>query len=213
MHCQNEISRNENYLCHTCWEQVNPTYYEDFSDITPLDQLFFGRIILKNTYSLYHYIEGNPIQSLIHSLKYKNNEKIGSYLGEIIGEKIKIMKCDLKFDVVFPVPIHPKKKYQRGFNQCDALSEAIAKSLNASFDKTLLEKIKNTSSQTRKSKWERWENSLDNFKIKKADIHFKHILIVDDVITTGSTMESLVKMLKNHFDNIEISIASIAFAG
>jgi ComF family protein len=212
-HCAAEISRFESNLCHVCWEKVLPTYFEKYKEPSPLDQLFFGRTKLKSTYSLFHFHEDNPIQSLLHGMKYKNKKKVGTYLGKLLGEKLRERHITQPFDVLMPVPIHPKKEFQRGFNQCDALCEGAASILNIPIDKRFLKKIKNTSSQTKKSKWERWENSLDNFYVRQQDIAYNHLLIIDDVITTGSTLESLCNLLTKAYPHLEISVASIAYAG
>lgn len=212
-HCDAEIGRFEDFLCHACWEKVEPTYYEMLKENTALDKLFYVRVKLKSSYALFHFSEGNPIQSLLHNLKYKHKEKVGLYLGKCLGVKIKEMHKAPYFDAIIPVPIHPKKEFQRGYNQCDSLCRGLANILQIPVDKHLLIKNKNTESQTKNNKWARWENTLGNFTLQQRDMPYKSILIVDDVITTGSTLESLCTSLTKEHPSLEISIASIAFAG
>ena len=212
-HCQTEIGRFESFLCHICWETTLPTYYESYKETTALDQLFFGRTKLHNTYALFHFETGNPIQSLLHVLKYNHREKVGYYLGKELGKKLKQKGFTHLVDAIVPVPIHPKKEFQRGYNQCDSICRGVAEILKFPVDKTLLKKKHNSSSQTRKSKWERWENSLDNFSIMENRMEYQHILLVDDVITTGATIESIILKINGLYPDLKISVASVAFAG
>lgn len=212
-HCQTEIGRFEYYMCHACWEAISHTHYEHYEDITTLDRLFFGRIHLQSTYSLFHFEEGNPIQSLLHTLKYHHQEKVGRYLGRILGEKLRIKSFPSPIDLVVPVPIHPKKEFHRGYNQCDSICRGLAETMKLPIDRKILKKIKYNSSQTKKSKWERLENSKANFSVYKTLTPYQHILIVDDVITTGATIESLGKLLVQEYPSLKISVASIAFSG
>jgi ComF family protein len=212
-HCHAEIGRFESYLCHACWEATLPTYFEHYKETTALDQLFFGRTKLHSTYALFHFETENPIQSLLHVLKYNHREKVGHYLGQELGKKLKLKGFTQPVDAIVPVPIHPKKEFQRGYNQCDSICRGIAQALKTRIDKTLLRKTYNSTSQTRKSKWERWENSIDNFSIMENRMEYQHILLVDDVITTGATLESIINKLNRHYPDLKISVASVAFAG
>lgn len=152
------------------------------------------------------------IQSLIHNLKYNEFKKIGIFLGEFLADKLSNYDFISKIDYIIPVPLHKVKKRERGFNQSDIIAKALSDKLNIKLGNHIVKRAKYTKTQTRLTKKEREINVRNAFKIKShKDVKNKNFLIVDDVITTGSTMKSIALLLKEYYAN-QVYVASIARA-
>ena len=152
------------------------------------------------------------MQQLIHGLKYKGQEAIGVFLGKWLGGELKTLKAYNDIDVVIPVPLHKKKLKKRGYNQVAKFAQHIAETLNANYMDDVLLKVTNTQSQVLKKRLARWNDNDALFMLENTHaIANKHILLVDDLITTGATIEACVTAL-NHAENIKISVASMAIA-
>lgn len=206
--CGEPLIKNEGIICLTCQTDIPFTnFYKDSEN--DIVKLFWGKINLEFAFGTFYFVKGGLTQNLIHALKYENNKEVGLFLGRSIGMEIK--KSGKQIDVVIPVPLHPKKLKIRGYNQSDYLAEGICEVLpNVIIDKESLIRIEHSSSQTKKSKYERWENVGRIFDIKNAyQLEGKHVLLVDDVITTGSTIEACAQSLAN-INNIKISVATAA---
>jgi ComF family protein len=158
------------------------------------------------------YTRDSRIRKLIHQLKYKGIKEIGTELGRIYGNTLKSSEFLEDIDLIIPVPLHPSKKRQRGFNQSDLIAGGISESSGIPMESGLLERITVTKTQTRKSRYDRWTNVQDIFRVTgKERLKDLHILLVDDVITTGSTIEACAnELLKG--ENIKVSVAALAFS-
>lgn len=207
--CGNNIANNSSELCVTCRVNLPKTYqYLDKQNHTA--KLFWGRYPLEHAFATYRYAKNNIVQNLIYDLKYKGNQEIGRLLGKEIGKEIK--KCNLKITVVIPVPLHPAKLQKRGYNQSLSIAEGIQDVLACELDNTTLLRKVNTDSQTRKTKFERWENVKEIFNLSNlTELENCHVLVVDDVITTGSTIEGCCHTL-GQINGVRISVAAIATA-
>ena len=151
------------------------------------------------------------VQRMIHELKYKNNKEIGYYMGELFGLKLNESVLFEDIDYVIPVPLHKKKLRKRGYNQSEIIAKGICKTFKKELNTDNLYRKIYSSTQTRKSRFQRWENVKDIFGIKEVSrFRSKHILLVDDVITTGSTLEACAYSL-NQIDEIKISLAALAY--
>lgn len=149
---------------------------------------------------------------MIHHLKYKGYEDIGVFLGVWLGEELKSLAAYQNIDAVIPVPLHKKKLRKRGYNQVAKFAQEIAKQLNTAYCDDVLIKITNTASQVKKNRFSRWMNNNELFSIQnKEKINNKHILLVDDIITTGATMEACIAVL-NKAQNVKVSVAAMAIA-
>lgn len=159
-----------------------------------------------------YYNKGSRIRNLIHNMKYKGIKEIGFELGRIFGLSLKTSGFTDGIDMIIPVPLHPAKKRSRGFNQSEVISEGLAAATGLQVNKTAVERAIASSTQTKRSRYERWVNVEGIFIVKDPDsLKGKHVLLIDDVITTGSTMESCVnELLKT--DGVRVSVASLAFA-
>lgn len=210
--CNREITIESTTICPICENEFSFTYFESLHEPSNLDKLFWGRILLHSSYSLIYFEKGKNSQKVVHAFKYDNNSLLAIEMGKKIGEKIKLMGQFSDLEVLLPVPIHPKKEYQRGYNQSEKIAFGIGELTNIPVNCNIITKSKNNKSQTKKNKFTRWENVKNTFGI---DIHairkFNHIAIIDDVITTGSTLESIVKIINQHIPSIKVSIISLAF--
>ena len=130
-------------------------------------------------------------------------------MGKLIGEQVKQLSSFQDIDALVPVPIHPKKEFTRGYNQSEKLADGIAEILNLPVLINYIERTKNSDSQTKKGRFKRWDN-VENKFISKNTTNFKHIALVDDVITTGATLEVIVRMLQENNPELRISIISLA---
>ncbi len=209
--CKTELTSSENHICGLCELELKRTYFEGFKESSALDKLFWGRVKLEKTFALYYFNSTTAIREILHELKYQHKESLGIYLGEQIGKVLKTTAFFSNLDALIPVPIHHKKAFIRGYNQSELLARGIGSEIGIPVLKNLTAKRKNTSSQTRKSNQERWENVVSVFQ-SKALSSFSHVALVDDVITTGSTIESLVNELLNSNPHLKISVISLAFA-
>ena len=209
--CGNHLLRNENLICTECYILIPRTNYHLESD-NPVEQLFWGRCRIEKAAAFSFYNRGSRIRSLIHNLKYKGIKDIGYELGKIYGLTLKNSDFTRGLDVIIPVPLHPSKKRIRGFNQSDIISQGISETTGLPVDEVSLSRITISGTQTKKSRYERWTNVEGIFCVTDTEsIRGRHILLVDDVITTGSTIESCVTELLET-EGVTVSVAALAVA-
>ena len=210
--CKDTLTDNESFLCTNCRHNLPTTNFHLTQDPF-VKNVFYGRAKIESATALLRFEKKGIVQHLLHQLKYGKNEAIGSFLGDWLGEELKTNREYQAIDVVIPVPLHPKKIKKRGYNQVSKFGQNIATLLNTDFNEDLLIKITNPSkSQARKTRLERWELNNEAFAVKELEkLHNKHILLVDDIITTGNTLEACIIEL-NKAKNIKISIAAMAIA-
>lgn len=209
--CGETLNRQERIICLSCQLKLPETGFH-LHEENPVSRVFWGRVNLNAATSFLFFNKGGNVQKLIHSLKYRNRKEVGIYLGELFGRSLIQSPLYEHIDFVVPVPLHPKKYRKRGFNQSEMIASGIAKSMKTNTDFSNLQRIVNTDSQTRKSRYNRWENVKGVFAIKAPE-HFeeKHILLVDDVLTTGATLEACASTLLE-INNTKVSVATIAYA-
>lgn len=207
--CENELNDNRKSICVFCEENLERTFFERYKESTPLDELFWGRIHVEATYAYFYFEKGKAAQKMIHALKYDHKANIGYYFGEKIGQTINSIVKLSTIDVLVPVPLHHKKKFIRGYNQSEVIAKGIADKINVKIDTTILKRNKNTKTQTKKNKLSRWESIQSLFEVTDVK-NYKHIAIVDDVITTGSTLETIISLINKKYPEIRVSIISLA---
>ncbi len=209
--CGNHLYGSEKVICTKCLYDLPYTdFHLDAQNLVA--KQFWGRVSLHAAMALLHFKKGSKVQNLMHSLKYKGNTEVGENLGKLLGHKLQKSSFYDKIDLIIPVPLHPKKEKQRGYNQSECIANGLAEVLQTPVDINCLIRIKATDSQTKKGRYTRYENMEEVFSlIQPSAIADKHILLVDDVITTGATLEACANaLLKNGAS--QISIAAIAFA-
>ena len=207
--CCNHLSDNELLICTNCRHDLPLTNFHSDLD-NAVHKMLYGRVQLEQATALLHFSKKGIVQQLMHNLKYRGHEEIGHLLGEWLGEELKGLEAYSNIDVVIPVPLHKQKLKLRGFNQVDKFGMAIAKALNAEFTDAVLIKTTHTKTQVFKDRLKRNSNNHTNFKIINGDLlENKHILIVDDIITTGATIEDCANRLLE-INNIKLSLVTMS---
>ncbi|MCX6253272.1 MAG: ComF family protein [Bacteroidia bacterium] len=209
--CGNHLLRNENLICTECYIVIPRTNYH-IEEENPVAQLFWGRCLIEKAAVFSFYNKGSRIRNLIHNLKYKGIKEIGYELGRIYALSLKSSGFTNDFDLIIPVPLHPSKKRIRGFNQSETISSGIADVTGLPIDTISLVRKSVSATQTRRSRYERWTNVEGIFQVTDPEIiRGRHILLVDDVITTGSTIESCANELLK-VEGVKVSVVALAFA-
>jgi ComF family protein len=209
--CGKVLNKKEKSICIACYYRLPKTNYHRYSD-NPIMKMFWGRTPIHSATAYYRFSKSSNVQRLIHQLKYRNKTEIGDRIGYFLGNDLKETELFNTADLVIPVPLHPSKLKSRGYNQSDFLARGIAASMGIKVDVHNLYRRVNNETQTHKSKYERWENVAAVFELKNPAIFTnKHILLVDDVITTGATLEACaIKLVQA--GGAKISIATMAYA-
>jgi len=209
--CGNQLMRNENLICTECFVVIPRTNYHFIED-NPVAQLFWGRCLIEKAAAFSYYNKGSRIRKLIHNLKYNGIREIGYDLGRLYGLSLKTSGFINDIDIIIPVPLHPMKKRIRGFNQSETISMGIADATHLPVDIKSLARVLVSATQTKRSRYERWTNVEGIFQVLDSQtIMGKHVLLVDDVITTGSTIESCTNELLK-IEGVKVSVVALAFA-
>lgn len=209
--CFSALNDNEDTICTTCRHDLPVTNFH-FENNDTIQKVLYGRAQIEQGTALFKFEKKGLVQQLIHGLKYKGYEPIGFVLGNWLGGELKTINTYKTIDIVIPVPLHKNKLKKRGYNQVSKFGQQLAQALNTEYSEDILLKTTNTKSQVVKKRLARWNNNEELFSIKnKSYIKDKHILLVDDIITTGATLEACITIL-NEAKNIKISIATMAIA-
>lgn len=208
--CDNPLVRNEEFICTSCLMDLPRTNFHKDPE-NEVAQMFWGRVKVENATSFLYFQKKSKVQRLLHKLKYKGEKEIGEFLGRSIGNELKGTAFN-DGDIIIPLPLHPKKQKIRGYNQSEMIALGLGKALGKKIETgVLIRKIAN-STQTRKHRYERWLNVEEVFEVVNHEkIANKHVLLVDDVVTTGATLEaSAGELLKA--ENTKVSIITVAKA-
>lgn len=210
--CDNILHSEEQLLCLSCKYQLPFTEMEKMEE-NEASLKFYGKLKIERAAALLYFVEEGMVRPMLHKLKYKNQSEIGFYLGKLLAERFAEVAWLDSIDGIVPVPLHYKKQYIRGYNQTDLIADGISSIIKKPVLNKLIKRVKNTVSQTQLSRNDRLANVVDAFSVDKANKHFKnkHILLVDDVLTTGATLESCGQLLKRELQ-CNISVATIALA-
>lgn len=207
--CGNHLLRNENLICTECYILIPRTNYHLEVD-NPVARLFWGRCRIEKAAAFSFYTREGRIKKLIHNLKYRGIKEIGYELGKIYGQILADSGFMDGIDIIIPVPLHPAKERTRGYNQSLIISQGLAEQTGLPVDAVSLARIATTATQTRKSRFDRWVNVEGTFSVRDPEkLTGKHILLVDDVITTGSTIESCTNELIKS-EGVKVSAAALA---
>ena len=209
--CGNNLQRNEHQLCLSCLVDIPRTNYH-LIEGNPVEKRFWGKVPVCRATSYFFFQKGSSFQKLLHILKYNGNKEIGVIMGKYAALDLLETPDFATVDLIIPVPLHPKKFKSRGYNQSEWIGKGISMILNKPQDTSTLVRIKENPSQTKKSVYERFENTEDIFKLSDSTILAgKHVLLVDDVLTTGSTLEACILALLET-EGIKISVFTLAVA-
>jgi ComF family protein len=209
--CQASLVANEIIICSDCRYNLPYTNFHLQADNIVARQ-FYGKINIEAAYALYYFNKGGKVQNLMHHFKYKGMQQIGDLLGNIAGSQLIENPIFNTVDLIIPVPLHKSRLKERGYNQSTSFANGLAQKLNTVVEDNNLQRTVATDTQTHKSRFARFENMQDVFVVKHPDkLANKHILLVDDIITTGSTLEACgMELLK--IPGLTLSIATIAYA-
>lgn len=186
------------------------TNFKDFKQ-NKVSETFYGRILIEKAFSLLVFRKEGITKKLIHDLKYKGNEEVGSFFGNWLGTILKENQEFKNVDYIIPVPLHPEKLKERGYNQVTKFGETLSNHLNIPFLENYLVRTSSTKTQTFKARFERFNNIETKFLLESPDFFDnKHILLIDDVITTGATLEACAKEFMKSKD-CKISILTMAY--
>ena len=209
--CSEGLVSGESVICTKCRYDIPKTQYENESN-NPIEKIFWGRVELFSATSYCYYTKGGILKSLLHKLKYKSKPEIGVELGRLLGGSL---LSNSKFDSVnyiIPLPLHEKREHKRGYNQSEMIAIGINEVICKELDDSSLYRAIETTTQTKKNRFERWENVSEIFQLRsKKKLEGKHVLLIDDVLTTGATLEAAANALSKIKD-IKISIATVAFS-
>jgi ComF family protein len=209
--CNDVLQRNENILCIQCLGNLPKTNFHLELD-NPVSRCFWGKVQVEKASSFLYFNKGSSVQQIMHNLKYNNQPETGRLLGALMGYDMFSSGFFDGIDVIVPIPLSTLKLKKRGYNQSEMIAVGLGESTGLKVDTTSLTRIKDTETQTKKSRYKRWENVNTVFHLTDIEgLKGKHILLVDDVLTTGSTIEAAVsKVLESN--NTKVSILTGAFA-
>lgn len=209
--CDSHLPPQEELICLFCQHQLPKTDYHLLAE-NPFTERFWGRLPLQGASSLYHFNKGGKVQRLIHQLKYHHRPEVGYHLGSLHGRLLRSSLPYTQVDLIVSVPLHPKKQHLRGYNQSDCYARGVSESMGIPWSADVLARRTFTKTQTRKSRIKRLNNVENVFVLKRPEkVKGKHVLLVDDVITTGATLEACgLNLLKA--EGVKLSMATIGFA-
>ena len=209
--CNNGLFKGEEVICTQCLYHLPKTQFHKTPG-NPVEKQFWGKVPVHSGTALYYFNKGERVQQLIHRLKYHGEKEVGTFAGRILGADLRKSDRFNTIDLVIPVPLHASKLRSRGFNQADYFGIGLSESLGVPFISDFLVRTKATETQTHKSRFERYQNVNQLFLLNpKHAGEPRHFLLVDDVITTGSTLTSCVASLLES-PKAKVSIATIAYA-
>ena len=209
--CGVNLQQNEHQLCLTCLHDIPKTNYH-LIDENPIEKKFWGKVPIYRATSYFFFQKGSSFQKLLHILKYKGNKEIGELMGKYAAIDLLDSPDFTSIDLIIPVPLHPNKYKLRGYNQSEWIGKGLSLILNKPQDTTSLLRVQENPTQTKKTVFERYENTEGIFELSdKTILEGKHVLLVDDVLTTGSTLEACVRALLET-PGIKISIFTLAVA-
>jgi ComF family protein len=210
--CEGALVKGENQICTDCRYHL-PETDSHLDSENKLMKKFWANLPLRYALAYFQFIKNSRVQNIIHSLKYENNQEIGELLGRWYGAILNENCLNQAFDLIIPIPLHAARLRQRGYNQSDCFAKGLSETMQVQWSAGAIARSKATQTQTRKSRLERWQNVSDIFVIQKPElIENQRVILVDDVITTGSTVESCLKVLQEGGAK-EISVAAIAVVG
>jgi len=209
--CFDFLIKGEKMLCTKCLNNLPRTNFHDDS-LNSVNQLFFGKVKLESATAFYYFYKGSHFQEMMHAFKYKGQKEIGYELGKMYGIELYNSEKFKNVNVIIPVPLHPSRIKKRGYNQSEWIAKGIAESMNVPVDTTSLIRSVATQTQTKKNITQRWENVKSIFQLTdKENLKGKHVLLIDDVITTGSTLEACAHAILS-VPSTKVSVASLAVA-
>jgi ComF family protein len=182
----------------------------EFFPANPIEKIFWGRTEIQAAYAHLYFTGGSAVQHSLHLLKYKGRKEIGIYFGQQIGKRLNQSRRFIGCEIIIPLPLFADREKKRGYNQAALIAEGISQQLEIPVLRDAVSRIKKTETQTHKSRIQRWKNMESTFNIMKPEkIYGKHVLLVDDVVTTGASLEACAQVLLTT-PGLRLSIACLA---
>jgi len=208
--CSRRLLEKEKSICLKCISEMPKTGFHN-NPVNNVARLFWGRIHIENCCSFIYFRKHSKYQRIFHELKYHRNREVGFEMGRLFGADLCCSPL-IFTDLLIPVPLHPKRLKSRGYNQSEIIAQGMASILDKPVITNALTRIRNTKTQTNKTRYGRFENMTNVFKLAASElIKNKHVLLVDDVVTTGSTLEQCaIELLKQK--DVKVSIATLGYA-
>jgi len=209
--CSQNLMQGEKTICLSCLQKIPRTRLHLVKN-NMIEQRFWGKVQLERATAFYYFTKKSKFQKILHQLKYNNNQEIGVIIGKYAAAELIESEYFANFDYLIPVPLHPKKLQKRGYNQALCIAQGLAEILKGEIDTENLVRVIENPTQTKKSTYERWENTKGIFAVKKPQIfENKRILLIDDVLTTGSTLIACVEAIHNVCE-AKVSVFTLAVA-
>lgn len=209
--CDAFLTGNENVICTQCRHEL-PLTTHHIDQQNEIIRKFYGRMLIEYGSSFMYFHKKGIVQEIIHSLKYRGHEEIGTIIGDWYADYLKDNKILKTVDEIIPVPLHPKKLKQRGYNQVTTFGKSLSKNLNIPYNESLLQRNVYSKTQTFKNLIGRNDNGKAIFDVTFSEInHDKHYLLIDDVLTSGATLEACGKAVLK-IPNAKLSIVTMAFS-
>ena len=209
--CNSFLLSNENVICTTCRHEIPLTNHHKNQNNEAIGK-FYGRIPVEFASALFYFHKKGIVQELIHKLKYKGHQEIGETIGNWYAEELKSVKEIADVDYIIPVPLHKKRLKNRGYNQVTKFGEALSENLNIPFEENILTRTIYSETQVRKNISDRSEVNKSVFEVNSNEKFYnKHFMLIDDVITTGSTLEACGRELLK-ISGAKLSIVCIAMS-
>ena len=209
--CGSDKLNEKSVLCMRCIDALPETNFEMFPG-NPVEKIFWGRLPLTGASAQFYFTKESLIQRLMHQFKYKGNKDLGLQLGQMMGERLKRSDRFSQVDALIPLPLFPAKEKRRGYNQATILCKGMAETMKVPVLDKVITRPQHTETQTRKGRIERWKNMEGKFVLLNPSIiNNKHLMLVDDVVTTGATLEACGNELLKA-ENVQLSVATLCVA-
>ncbi len=209
--CGSDLLNRHNLICMRCMDALPQTQFELHAE-NPIEKIFWGRLSIEKASSQYYFTKDSIMQRLMHQIKYKSNKELCIFLGRLMGQQLIQSNRFKEIDALVPLPLHPEKEKRRGYNQAELLCIGMAETMYLPILKNAVIRTEHTESQTKKGRVDRWLNMENKFEIPdKESLKNKHLLLVDDVVTTGATLEACGSSILN-ITNSKLSIATLCYS-
>ncbi|HTH30641.1 MAG TPA: ComF family protein, partial [Lacibacter sp.] len=209
--CGSDLVENDQPICIHCYSNLPETNYAALPG-NPIEKIFYGRLNVEEATAGYYFSKSSVLQRLIHQLKYNGNVEVGHQLGQWLGLQLQKSNRFNPVDALIPLPLYPSKEKKRGYNQATILCEGISEVMNIPILNNIVLRKRYTDTQTKKGRTERLKNVDGSFELSDpAILQNKHVLLVDDVITTGATLEACGLVIKET-TNVKLSVATLAWS-
>lgn len=210
--CGSDLINEDHLLCLRCAEQLYETGFAE-AEHNPVEKIMWGRLKCDSAMSQYYFSKGSLFQHLVHQVKYKSNKELGIYLGKMMGHSLVRSPRFLSIDALVPLPLFPDKEKKRGYNQAAIICEGISAIMKVPVLYNVVHRIRYTDTQTHKTRMERWQNVEGVFVAGLSAIaEGRHVLLVDDIITTGATVEACGNAMLEDIPELKLSFATLGYA-